>query len=487
VSPPRREPVTCGHCGQQQKCSRTVLEQPVCQVCQLRFACDPKPCPGCGVTKVLAFYDAERRPACAGCTGNHPVYACDQCGREDSHWGRRCAPCVLTERLTALLSQPGAGIHPRLQPIFDVLICGPRPQTTLYWLDRSTGPATLAAMARGEVEISHAAFQAMPVNKTNTYLRDLLAAVGVLPPFHAEFERITPRLNELLAALPAEQADLLTRFARWHLMRRMRHQEQAGTLTHGSVSAARATLVATTRFMHWQTRRRRPIHATTQDDLDRYSQAHRSQAVALAPFLAWAENAGTITPGLSLPTNRTGQPALTLSDHDRWAQVDLLLHDDTIRLHTRVAGLFLLLYAQPLARICRMRTAQVRENTDRPLTVTFDTFPVELPQPLDQLVCEQLTRRGQASYVSRPDYWLFPGGIPGKHLVTENIRTQLAERGIQPRASRNAAMFQLAAEIPTPILADILGLGATTATSWAALASRDWSQYTAQRANLTPL
>jgi hypothetical protein len=85
------------------------------------------------------------------------------------------------------------------------------------------------------------------------------------------------------------------------------------------------------------------------------------------------------------------------------------------------------------------------------------------------------------------DYWLFPGGIPGKHLATENIRAQLAERGIQPRAARNAAMFQLAAEIPTPILADILGLGATTATSWAALASRDWSRYTAQRANLTPL
>src|SRR5215203_7382684 len=73
-----------------------------------------------------------------------PIYACDQCGREDSHWGRRCAPCVLTERLTALLSQPGAGIHPRLQPIFDVLVCGPRPQTTLYWLDHSTGPGTLA-------------------------------------------------------------------------------------------------------------------------------------------------------------------------------------------------------------------------------------------------------------------------------------------------------------------------------------------------------
>ena len=93
----------------------------------------------------------------------------------------------------------------------------------------------------------------------------------------------------------------------------------------------------------------------------------------------------------------------------------------------------------------------------------------------------QLARRGQASYASRPDQWLFPGGIPGKHLATENIRGQLVERGIQPNSARKAAMFQLAGEIPTPILADILGLSPQTAVRWAALAARDWSQYTAMR------
>jgi hypothetical protein len=42
-------------------------------------------------------------------------------------------------------------------------------------------------------------------------------------------------------------------------------------------------------------------------------------------------------------------------------------------------------------------------------------------------------------------------------------------------------MFGLAAEIPTPILADILGLGKNTAVRWANLASRDWGHYTALR------
>lgn len=123
----------------------------------------------------------QRRPACAGCTGNPALYACETCGREDSQWGRSCAPCVLTERATTLLAQPGGGIHPQLQPVYDALLAGPRPQTTLCWFDRSTGPDLLRSMARGDLEISHATFQAMPTNKTNTYLRDLLAALGVLP------------------------------------------------------------------------------------------------------------------------------------------------------------------------------------------------------------------------------------------------------------------------------------------------------------------
>ena len=35
--------------------------------------------------------------------------------------------------------------------------------------------------------------------------------------------------------------------------------------------------------------------------------------------------------------------------------------------------------------------------------------------------------------------------------------------------------------LATPILADILGLAPTTTVRWAALAARDWSQYTALR------
>src|ERR1017187_8621013 len=113
-----------------------------------------------------------------------------------------------------------------------------------------------------------------------------------------------------------------------------------------------------------------------------------------------------------MPAKERDQPQVTLSDHDRWAQVELLLPDDTIRLYTRIGGLFTLLFAQPLARIARMRADQITTRDDGHVTVTFDTFPIELPAPLDRLVLAQLARRGQASYASRPDHWLFPAASP---------------------------------------------------------------------------
>ena len=100
---------------------------------------------------------------------------------------------------------------------------------------------------------------------------------------------------------------------------------------------------------------------------------------------------------------------------------------------------------------------------------------------MNQLVIRHLATRGQASYLSRPDHWLFPGGLPGKHLVTENLRSQLLARGIPPGSTRNAALFQLAAAMPIPVLADVLGLSTNTAARWATLVGRDWNTYIALR------
>lgn len=129
-----------------------------------------------------------------------------------------------------------------------------------------------------------------------------------------------------------------------------------------------------------------------------------------------------------------------------------------------------------------MPADQVTTHPDGSVSVTFDTVPIPLPDPLAQLVLQHLSRRGQASYASHPDRWLFPGGIPGRHLATENIRGQLVKRGIHPLSARNAAMFQLATAMPSAIVADVVNISPITASRWAALTAQNWSQYTAHRA-----
>lgn len=474
-------PEGCGHCGKVTRCSTVILEVAVCDACRLRFRRAPKPCPGCGQPRVLAFYDDQRRPACARCTGQHPVYACAECGREDSPFGRKCGPCTLRARLTELLADPSGQVHPQLQPVFDTLLAAPRPQSTLYWLTRSSSrPDLLRAMARGELEISHASFDQLPADRAVTYLRDLLAAVGVLPPYHSGLARITAWLPGLLATLPKDHADLVDRFARWQLLRRLRLLGERDKITRGGVQHARAAVLGAARFLTWLEDHDTGIATVTQAQLDDYLAHHPGRRHSLDLFLDWTHRTG-ISNDLQIPVPAKPPPQVTLSDDRRWRHVERLLHDDTIRLYARVAGLFILLFAQPLSRICRMKPGQLQRTDDGTITVTFDTVPIELPDPLDRLALDQLTRCTHDVYANQRDKWLFPGRHAGRHLVTENIRSQLVACGIHPADARKAAMFQLAAEIPTPVLADLLGLSPVTATRWASLAARDWSQYAAMR------
>jgi hypothetical protein len=53
--------------------------------------------------------------------------------------------------------------------------------------------------------------------------------------------------------------------------------------------------------------------------------------------------------------------------------------------------------------------------------------------------------------------------------------------GVALRAARNAAMLQLAAEIPAPILADLLNLHPIIAERWVKAARGDWASYVGER------
>lgn len=473
----------CGWCGR----PRARVQLPharICQGCRRRRAYHPGVCPGCDQRRPLAYRDADGNETCAACAGAESVFACNQCGREDHPYGgRRCARCILAERLTVLLTDPSTGqVHQRLRPVLDELVAGHRPQTTIYWLLRKPGhgPALLRQMATGQAAISHETFTSLPMDKARNYLRDLLTAVGVLPPFEPRIERIEPWLAQLVQPLTPDDARAVEQFARWSTLRRLRDAADQDRLTKNMIWNARHALREITTFLAWLEDQPVALADARQPVLEDFLEQRPSSTVtALVPFIRWLNKTHT-NHHLRLAFLTPIAATVTMSDQDRWTHVSRLLHDDTIKLYARIAGLFVLLFAQSMTSICTLRADQVQTRDDG-VFVTFRDTAIEMPDQIADLLRAQLAHRASMFYAATTNPWLFPGRHPGRHLATENIRRELTTAGIRGINAKHAALFSLAAEVPHMILAQTLSIGQTSATRWAALAARDWGAYLSAR------
>lgn len=458
----------------------------ICPRCRFHLAYHPGACPECAQQRPIAYPSlfADNLLVCADCAGEESAFACTGCGREDHPYGgNRCARCVLVERLTNLLTDPTTGaIHERLQPLYDELVTARRPQSVITWLQKppATGVKLLGLMARRELPISHDTFRGLPADRSHNYLRDLLASTGVLPPYHPPIEQIERWLDTTLAPLDAEDSGLVGRYAHWHLLRRLRGTADRGELTKSAIYSARGNINGAVRLGQWAARHGTTIADLTQPQLESYLADYPGARNSQQSFVAWLGRARVNTT-IAIPWRGTTTPEVTVTDADRWDQINTLLHDDTIALHARIGGLFTLLFAQPLETVVAMRVDQITLTDDGTVLVTFDTVPVEMPPGLDDLLRRHLDRPGSPSIASTDHGWLFPGRHPGRHLVRETFRGHLARLGVGPGRGRHAAMFALAGQVPAPVLADLIGIADTTAVRWATLAARDWSTYIAQR------
>jgi hypothetical protein len=78
---------------------------------------------------------------------------------------------------------------------------------------------------------------------------------------------------------------------------------------------------------------------------------------------------------------------------------------------------------------------------------------------------------------------LFPGRSAHGNVNASVISKRLKEQGIHTRASRNAALIALAADLPASVLSELFGISITSALQWTRRASRDWNTYVAATIN----
>jgi hypothetical protein len=167
--------------------------------------------------------------------------------------------------------------------------------------------------------------------------------------------------------------------------------------------------------------------------------------------------------GIEIPFIGGRTQTQPLSEDQRWKLARRLLHDPTIAITDRVAGLFILLYAQPLAAVARLTADRVRVD-DAGVHVLFGDTPVRLVEPVAALVAKHLQTRRSRSIVGRrsPTPWLFPGAHPDRHRSESHLAARLKRLGIYPARAATARFSSCLPSSPRPSSGDFWASGTST-------------------------
>lgn len=202
----------------------------------------------------------------------------------------------------------------------------------------------------------------------------------------------------------------------------------------------------------------------------------------LRSFIQWT-NQRQLTHRLSVPVAAKADPGRYRTDDQRWSQRRDCLNNTAIPLKIRVAGALILLLGIGTSRVCQLSTADIVITETAKVTLNLGKQPVQLPPRLAVLVTELVNDQSTPSAL-RPrggPRLLFPGRPPTRPQHPTSLGRSLARWGISPHAGRNAALIDLATDLPASVVADLLGLHPGTAVKWSKITKRDWASYLASR------
>lgn len=478
-----RQTSRCAHCGATRPAAARWPEGPVCDPCYTAALRHTGACVACGRHRRLVAPPGPTANTCAECSGAGPAgHVCVGCGIEDKLYTRGyCARCTLVRRTDELFADGNGAVPVELTAVRDAIVATSSPQTALNWLRKGAGAPILAAIARGDVALTHEALDAHPDRRPADYLRAMLVAHGALLPRDEPLARLERAVAELLAGVPAdEDRRTLTAYATWRVLYRARRRAQTRPTTTTIARRATLELRAAIGLLEWLRANNVRFDKVAQADIDQWLlTGPPTLRREVADFLGWCAYR-RLTPRLTLA--RAASPAgATTSEEDYWQLAHQLLHADEIATIDRVVGSFVLLYGQQLSRIAAMTRDQIHDRGTT-LSVRFGAADIEIPDPLATFVRAHLDApRRHASLAAPQDTnWLFPGHLPGKPITPSRLGQRLGRLGIDAQAAHRAAMLQLATTVPAAILADLLGIHTTTAADWAHAAGGDWSHYAAE-------
>ena len=471
--------LVCSICGRTAPGTHSRLTGlPRCGGCDRRQA----HCTSCGRLRGIHSGTAAA-PVCGPCTAPDTELwrPCPTCGQaERLRSSGPCPRCTLKQRLHELLAGGSGFIPPRLHALHDALAGTERAATALRWLSGGIVSTVLSDLGSGRRPLTHQALDELPEGKVVEHIRSVLVATAVLPQRDEQMVRLERHVKDLVAShATVEGRKILHRYATWHLLRRLRRRSRGKETTHSQLQVARQHLRAAVYLLTWLQGQHLTLATCRQADLECWMTSDdvrlRQEA---GHFVRWAL-AQKIARDLSFPAERWNGSSQPMDDEARWATARRLLHDDTLKPEDRLAGLLLLLYAQWPAAISRLTVDHIQE-TDGAVRIRLGAVPVELPAPVAELALQQVAVRRSHAVLARTDSpWIFPGGQPGRPISAWAMGERLRKLGIRLAEARSTALFQLATELPTAVLARTLGIDITVAVKWQRAAAGDWAAYAA--------
>jgi hypothetical protein len=441
-------------------------------------------CGGCGRTRRIYRRARDGEPDLCHACHWAPTALCVGCGAEAPGFGattdgHRCLRCLAAERLDLVLTAPDGTIPDALAGLRDAFFAAQQPRSVFTWLAQSPAVHIVRQLATGELDLTHDALDRLPQTASLRHLRQLLVATGALP----EREPSLAALEQFIAATVEEinhpaDARLLLGFGTWRVLGRLRRRTK---LAYHSAGNARDLFVQAAQFLGWLHDHGLELAACRQHHLDAWLAAGPAHRRRVRYFLVWAAERDAIS-GIEPPVDRHRSLPPPTDTEAGWDHARCLLHDDDINPADRVVGTLVVLYAQPLTRVARLRLDDVVE-VDGDIHLNLGKDLVFMPEPLAGFLRQLPWRRqiGPSGHVPGAEQWLFPGRQAGRHQHPDHLAARLRTLDIPNRASRHAALVRLGAQLPAKVLADLLNIHINTAVRWTKTAGGDWTNYAADR------
>lgn len=437
-------------------------------------------CPACRTRRLLPGLSPAGEAICVGCATIPKDFHCTRCNQEDEPYRKGlCTRCCLRDDLSVLLDDGSGQVHAPLIPLVEALCAQERPRSAMIWLRNPDVVAMLTAFANGSAPITYAAIDAMDSKRSALHLAELLAKHGILGDRNRVVALFQGWLDRAMPNYSPQAAKRLTAFATWHHLRRMRALADAGTLAPSAGDTAKQEVTVAGQLLTHLEQKDIDFKQLTQADIDAWLVEGPSTRYLARGFVIWAVKAGHL-PVVTIP-NRTASTSPILSQDERLSLIRRAVNGQDMPLALRVAASLLLLYAQPVTRISRLRVQDV-VITEKDVGIRFGAEPASLPRPVADLVLRHLQARPNMATAANTDSpWLFPGRAPGQPLNSQYLMSQLRRTGIHLLGARNSALRQLVLDMPPAVAAQALGYSPQVAEDHARQAGKTWVTYASYR------